>query len=241
MEPGQIGLVMLAAFVAFVVSSSAGLGGSLVLVPALSLILGAKTGIPLAALLLGANNVWKVSLYRKTIPWRAAIGVVAMTVVGAFIGAALLTQVPESAVGIAVLVSFALAAIFEFRRRDLETVQKGYAPVLALGSGATSGFSGTSGPLKGVAIRSLRFDRMHFVGAASLVSLAGDVTKSGVFADAQLLEASSFQLAAMTIPVMALGSFLGRHITSSIGENAFAGVFWGVMAGYSVRVAMTLL
>ena len=48
---------LIACFLSFALSASAGLGGSLILVPALVLILGAREGMALAALLLAGNNV----------------------------------------------------------------------------------------------------------------------------------------------------------------------------------------
>ena len=55
-------LTLIAVAVSFTVSASAGLGGSLVLVPILALVLGTKEGVALAALLLAANNVVKLGL-----------------------------------------------------------------------------------------------------------------------------------------------------------------------------------
>lgn len=223
-----------AAFVSFVVSASAGLGGSLVLVPALSLLLGAKEGVALAALLLGANNVFKIVAYRRTLPARLSVAIVAATIAGAFLGARLLVAAPERVVGVAVVV--AMAATFLFERRRLSRTLRASAPVLALGSGLTSGFSGTSGPLKGVAVRTLGLDRLHLVGAASMVSFAGDATKTAVFAQASLLGGGALAFAAAAMPLMALGTWTGRQINQRLGERAFAGLFWGVMAGYSARL-----
>ena len=230
------GAAAAAAFVSFVVSASAGLGGSLVLVPALSLLLGTKEGVALAALLLGANNVFKVLAYRGTLPVRLSLAIIAATVVGAFLGARLLIAAPERAVGAAVVV--AMAATFVFERRRLKRALQTSAPVLAVGSGLTSGFSGTSGPLKGVAVRGLGLDRLHMVGAASMVSFAGDATKAAVFAEASLLGGGALAFAAAVMPLMALGTWTGRQINQRLGERAFAGLFWGVMAGYSVRLLL---
>ena len=171
MEPWAIALTLLAVGVSFTVSASAGLGGSLILVPILALILGTKEGVALAALLLALNNVVKVIAYRKSLPFRQALVVIVLVAIGAVIGARLLVAAPEEIVTIAVIASFALALIAE--RMDLSRLRVVGGPVLALGSGATSGFSGTSGPLKGMAIRQLDLDRGHFVGASSLASFAG--------------------------------------------------------------------
>ncbi len=139
----MIPLALAAAALSFTLSASAGLGGSLVLVPSLSLLMGAKQGIALGALLLGANNVAKVVVYRRWVPLRTSFWVIALTVIGAAVGARLLVSSPDRLVAIVVIVSFAPAMIFE--RMRMQRTQFVYAPALAFGAGATSGFSGTSG------------------------------------------------------------------------------------------------
>lgn len=234
----EVALVLVAVAASFVVSSSAGLGGSLILVPALALALGTKEGAALAALLLAANNVVKVGAYRRTVPLRRASLVVAATVVGAFGGALLLVAADERAVTVAVIVSILATVLLEGLRlgRPLALL----APVFALGSGFSSGFSGTSGPMKGLALRALQLDRRHMVGAASVVSLFGDVTKTAVYTDAQLLGAGSYQLAVVAVPLMVSCTFLGRRINSRLGERGYAVLFWSVTAGYTGRLVFAL-
>jgi len=231
-------LVLAAAAVSFTLSASAGLGGSLILVPTLALVLGTKEGVALAALLLAANNVVKVLAYRETLPIRKALAVIVLVAVGAALGARLLVAAPEAIVTLAVIVSFVFALIAE--RLDLSRLRRLGGPVLAFGSGATSGFSGTSGPLKGMAIRQLDLDRAHFVGAASLVSLVGDVTKAAVFTEADLLAGQSFLIALVAVPLMVIATFTGRTINRSIGERGYTWLFWAVMAGYTVRLMLSL-
>lgn len=232
-------LVVLAlVYAAFAVSASAGLGGSLLMVPTLALYLGSKEGVALAALLLASNNVMKIAAYRRTLPFRAASVIVVLIVVGAAIGSTLLVNAPEWAVTVGIVVMFVASVAAErFRLRQLRT---GFAPVLALVSGASSGFSGTSGPLKGVAIRNLDLDRRHFVGAASLASFAGDATKTAIFADAELLGRTSVLVAIAAVPLMALGTWTGSTINARAGERTFAALFWTVMGGYTVRLFVLL-
>jgi len=237
-EPGVILLVLAAAALSFTVSASAGLGGSLIMVPTLALVLGTKEGVALAALLLAANNIVKVLAYRETVPVRKALVVIVLVAVGAALGARLLVAAPEAIVTLAVIVSFVFALIAE--RLDLSRLRRLGGPVLAFGSGATSGFSGTSGPLKGMAIRQLDLDRAHFVGAASLVSLVGDITKAAVFTEADLLAGQSFLVALVAVPLMVIATFTGRTINRSIGERGYTWLFWGVMAGYTVRLMLSL-
>jgi len=234
----MIVITLVAVAVSFTVSASAGLGGSLILVPTLALVLGTKEGVALAALLLAANNVVKVFAYRETLPYRKAQVVIVLVAVGAGLGARLLVAAPERVVTIAVIVSFVLALIAE--RLDLSRLRKAGGPLLAFGSGATSGFSGTSGPLKGMAIRQLDLDRAHFVGAASLVSLVGDATKTAVFTEAGLLGGASYMIALAAAPLMIIATVTGRRINREIGERGYTRLFWGVMAGYTLRLVLSM-
>jgi uncharacterized membrane protein YfcA len=232
-------LALVAIFVSFVVSASAGLGGSLLLVPALMLVLGPKEGVALAALLLGANNLVKVFAYRATLPWRRALPIVVTISLGAWLGASLLVRASDQAVGIAVVAAFGLTLALE--RLGWRPARRVAGPVMAFGSGAVSGFSGTSGPLKGAAIRNLDLDRFHFVGAASLASLAGDLTKVSVFTGAAILGPSSYAVALVAAPLMLSGTLLGRGFNQRTGERGFAVLFWSVMAGYTFRLVSAIV
>lgn len=237
MSPVEVALVLLAASAAFTISASAGLGGSLILVPALALLLGTKEGVALAALLLALNNLVKVVAYRRTIPLAASAAVVVLTAVGAAVGASLLVAAPDRVVSVAVVASIALTFVAErgsWPARGRETA----AGPLALAAGATSGFSGTSGPLKGIALRNLGLDRFHLAGAASAVSLAGDATKTAVFADAALLDAESLAIAAFCAPLMLAGTFTGRRLNRAAGERGYAVLFWSLMCGYTARLLL---
>lgn len=233
-DPVVLVALALVAAGSFLVSASAGLGGSLLLVPTLVIALGAKEGVALAALLLGANNVFKVIAYRRSIPLRAVALVAVSLGAGAWIGARLLIAAPASVVTVAVLASFVLTLLLE--RRSLERAQRVSGPLLAFAAGATSGFSGTSGPLKGVAIRNLGLDRFRMVGAASVVSLVGDLTKTAVFAEAALLGRPAITAALLAVPLMPAATYGGKWLNARLGEVGYAALFWAVIAGYALRL-----
>jgi uncharacterized protein len=231
---GWTAAVLAATAVACTISASAGLGGSLVLVPALAALVGAKEGVALAALLLAVGNVGKVVAYRHTLPVRLALPMALAVAVGAALGASLLVAVSEEVVVAAVVAMLAASLLAEVA--GVGRLRRASAPLLALVSGATSGFSGTSGPLKGVALRNLALERRCLVGAASIVSMVGDLTKTAVYTDAGLLGAREVAVAAAAVPVMFLAVRAGRSLNERVGERRFALLFWSVMAGYGVRV-----
>jgi len=227
-------LALVAAAFSFLISAWAGLGGSLILVPVLSLLLGPKEGIAAASLLLAGNNLAKIAVYWRTIPFRIVASTVGLTVIGAAIGARLLVAAPDAWVSMSIIVIF--AATFFAERIRVPGMEHIAAPVLAFGAGATSGFSGTSGPLKGIALRTLALDRMYFVGAASAVSFAGDVTKTAIFADAALLNSTSWLLVLGALLIMPLAAIAGRQLNTKLGAQVHNVVFWAVMGGYTLRL-----
>jgi uncharacterized protein len=236
-------LYLFAVVLSFLVSSTVGLGGSLIAVPAMVACFGAKSGVALAALLLASNNLFKVFAYRRTIPWKGASILAALTMLGTFVGAHLLLSLPDLWVIIAVLLSLIWSLGVEFHShasnswKSTTLAQKPWvAGLYALVAGLTSGVSGTSGPLKGIAIRQFASDRQHYVGAASLISFVGDVTKVSVFAEASLLGNQELHLLLFAIPLMPLCALGGYRLNGKMGERWFGYAFWAVIIGYSLRL-----
>lgn len=230
-------VVLVVAFTSLFVSSIAGYGGSLLLLPALGALLGPKEGIAMAALVLAWNNVCKVAAYRATLPLRKGWPLLAVTAAGVVLGATILISAPEALVLWSILAVTAGALAVElFAGERLRRASTSAAVPLMAGGAVLSGFSGTSGPLKGISIRSLGLPRLEHVGLASCVSLVGDVLKVELFAQAGLLPRIDWYLVAAVLPVMPLAAWVGRRVNERIGEETFRWVFWSVVGAYSLRM-----
>jgi uncharacterized membrane protein YfcA len=104
-------------------------------------------------------------------------------------------------------------------------------------SAILSGASGSSGPLKGIAIRSLDLPRLEHVGLASAISLVADLLKVELFRSAGLFEGLDIGVALVALPVMPASAWLGRHVNRNITEGAFRWVFWSIVGAYTLRLA----
>jgi hypothetical protein len=234
----------LAVGASFLLSATVGLGGSLIAVPAMIAFLGVKTGVAMAAILLASNNIGKVIAYRRTIPWRSASFLAGLNMLGAFIGAHLLVAIAPRWVMIIVLISLLWSLFTEAMSRfsclpsPHFTAKKSWliTGLYSLASGLTSGISGTSGPLKGLAIRYFARDRRYYAGAASLISCLGDITKASVFAQASLLSPQDLQFFLFTLPLIPLCVLAGRWCNYKSGEHRFTYLFLLVMVGYTWRL-----
>ncbi|MGI8759495.1 MAG: sulfite exporter TauE/SafE family protein [Acidimicrobiales bacterium] len=230
-------LISVATFGSLFLSSIAGYGGSLILVPVLVATLGPKEGIAFAALLLAWNNVFKVIAYRRTLSLRPGWALLAVTAVGSFAGASLLVSTPEQAVYWAIVLVTVGSLAAELRGGErLRAAQRwASAPLMSL-SALLSGFSGTSGPLKGIAIRSLRLPRLDHVGLAAVVSLMGDGVKLQIFATAGLLSDIRWPVLAVALPLMPIAAWTGRAVNERVDERRFQWVFWTIVGGYTFRM-----
>lgn len=133
----------------------------------------------------------------------------------------------------------AAAVTLYLEYRPIVVSQRVAPAVMALAAGATSGFSGISGPLKGLAIRNLALDRMHFVGACSIVSLASDGTKVAVYSTSALINDATWPIVLLSLPLMPIAAYFGRLANFRGGERLFRGLFWLVIGGYMVRLLAT--
>ena len=236
MEPHW--LVLGATFTALFISSIAGYGGSLILVPALGAILGVKEGVALAALLLGWNNVFKVVAYRHTLALRRGWPLLVVTLIGVWFGAWLLIEAPDRIVVWLVVAATVLSLLAELAGIErIQRVQRHAAAPIMLGSGVLSGVSGTSGPLKGISVRSLGLPRLEHVGLASSVSLVADALKVELFATAGIFDTIDMTVVLLALPVMPIAAWVGRHVNQRMDETAFRWVFWSVVGGYTLRMA----
>lgn len=231
-------LLLLAVFSSLLVSSIAGYGGSLILVPALGALVGVKEGVALAALLLGWNNACKVVAYRATLALREGWPLVAVTALGVWAGASLLVTLPGTVLVWVIVASTVTALSIELigDERLLRARRHAAVPTMAA-SAILSGVSGSSGPLKGVSIRSLGLPRLEHVGLASAVSLVADALKVELFHSAGLLDDVDVSTLVIAVPLMPAAAWTGRTINRRVGERSFRWVFWTVVGGYSLRMA----
>jgi len=233
----ELGIALVAGVSSVFISSIAGYGGSLLLVPALVVVVGPKEGVALAALVLGWNNVFKVIAYRHTLALRAGWALLVVTVIGVSLGSRLLISAPDRFVVGAVVSSTMLSLAVDCFATERALRARRHAAIPAMAASAfLSGVSGTSGPLKGIAVRSINLPRLEHVGLASSVSLVADALKVELFASAGLLANIDLTVILVLVPVMPVGAWVGRSINRRMGEAAFRWVFWSVVGGYTLRM-----
>lgn len=221
-------------FLSFLVSSSCGLGGSLILIPVLSAVLGIKEGIVVASILLGINNLVKVFFFRRGIKLKPISFLLVLMIAGTVIGSFLMLKADTNF--LTGFLIFHLLLAFFIQRKATISVQRKTGLTYSFLSGFCSGLSGTSGPLKGLAVKCYMNEKLGIVAAASVLSLATDTTKSVIYLSQYTPTALTMEWFIYSIVVMPIATALGRYINQTMSLKAYEVLFYFVMTGYVFRL-----
>jgi uncharacterized membrane protein YfcA len=221
-------------FVSVLVSSSCGLGGSLILIPALTLLFGIKESIIISSILLGLNNLVKVYFFRHHIRLRPIVWIIVFIFFGVILGAGILLRIDEKVVGIILLIHVLFS--FFFQRQANHVIREKVSWAIAFLAGFFSGVAGTSGPLKGVSLKCNVFNKMEMVAAASVVSLVSDSTKAAIYLSNYEFVNFPTVIVLYSILIMPVATWLGRNLNQKLSEKAYDALFYCVLSGYLVRL-----
>ncbi|MEJ7737900.1 MAG: sulfite exporter TauE/SafE family protein [Chitinophagaceae bacterium] len=227
-------IVAILIFVSFLVSASCGMGGSLILIPALTLLFGIKESIIISSILLGLNNLVKVIFFRQYIRFRPILWIMLFIFAGAGIGAVLLLSINEKVVAVILLVHVIFS--FFFQRNQHYEIRKKISWLIAFTAGLFSGIAGTSGPLKGIALKCNVFEKLELVAAASIISLVSDSTKSIIYLTRYSPEKFPTEILLFSIIVMPIATGLGKKLNQRLSQTAYDALFYCVLSGYVVRL-----
>ena len=226
-------VVALLIFVSFLLSASCGLGGSLILIPSLSILFGIKESIIISSLLLAMNNLVKVCLFRKSIQLLPVGGLLVCIAGGASLGALLLLKMDEKLITPIFILHVVFSFIFQ-RNKNLE-VRKKVSLAISFVAGLLSGVAGSAGPLKGIALKCHVFTKTELVAAASLLSFVTDLTKSAIYLPATYSQLP-WGIVWYSLLVMPIATALGRYLNRRMSETAYDALFYSVMSGYVLRL-----
>lgn len=170
-------LFVLAAFFAFVVASTFGIGGPILLLPILMLRLPPAQAIAMIAPIMLFNNLLKLWLFRQYIQVKVAL-LTGLTALPAALLAATFTGRVDARYlqgGIALIIVASLLRQYAFRE-ELKVSNRGLVGWGVI-IGGISGFAGSAGPPTAVAIKGHGLMKKQFVGTVALLQFALQLIK----------------------------------------------------------------
>lgn len=215
-------LWMLAVLVGYFIKGVAGIGNTLVVTSAMAYTRTNAEITPVELLLCVPTNLAVTWVYRKHINWKLAIAPLCMVLAGDFLGVLLLKNVDVSAMKMIFGVVLMLLSVEQLWRelRGKPTRAAHPALMLALGisAGVLCGMFGV-GALLAAYLSRVTTDDMTYKGTMSIIFTVENAFRVIAYSVAGLLTGASLLNAAMLLPFMGLGLFLGIRLSSRMNAR----------------------
>lgn len=197
------------AFASEILGTLSGFGSSTFFVPIALLVESFKFVLALTAILHCFGNLFKIVLFRGDFQRAAFIQLVVPSVIFAAIGALLTAQFPVEfmlrSLGV-VLMFFSVLSLFAKSR--IQFLPKWAATILAAISGFSTGFVGTGGAIRGLALAALQLPKNSFVVISSAIDIGGDLIRTIIYLRNGFMDWGQW----FYLPLLAVAAFAGANI-----------------------------
>lgn len=209
-------------WLAATVSGVAGFGGALLLLPALSSLVGVKAAVPILTLAQMLGNLSRAGFGWRQISWRPVAWFIGGAIPASVLGGNLFVTIarPWVSVGIAAfLVGVVVARRLGFSKMRLR------GSSLVLGGAATgllSAVVGSAGPLGAAVFLGLGLPPVSYVASEAVTAVAIHLSKSAVYGRFALVGPNELTLGLFVGTAMVIGSWTGRRAVDRLPRRAFA-------------------
>jgi uncharacterized membrane protein YfcA len=210
-----------AAFGLALLSSVAGFGGGVLLLPVFTVLFGLRVAVPMLTLTQLSSNGSRVWFNRSELRW-PLIGWFALGAVPfAVLGGVLLTHAPLAP--LKSLLGVFLIGVVIWRRVQRQPRTPADPAFVAVGaaSGLGSALLGSVGPLTAPFFLAVGLTRAAYVGTEAASALTMHLTKIATYGAGELLTGQVLLYGAALTPATLLGAWAGRKIVGHIGDRLF--------------------
>ena len=222
-SPALFVLATLAGFGAFVVGSTFGVGGAMLLTATLLLFMPAPEAVAVIVPAMVINSALTFWVHREHLDrkgaWRLAITVLPTAIVAALFTDLIDHELLQALIGLAILsalaVQYGLGQKIRVRRKGL------YAWGTIVGS--LGGLCGTAGPPLALSLRSYGLNGRAFVATAALVKALLHLPRVPAYARSGLLSGDLVPLAVSLAAVSIAGVWAGKQLLERLDPARFRG------------------
>jgi len=221
-------MLLFISWLAATISGIAGFGGSLIILPVFSFLIGAKKAIPILTIAWMMGNLSRASFGYKEIRWKPVIYFCIGALPAAVLGARVFVELPSGlimkAIGIFLLVVVALRHL----KIKYRIAEKWFILCGAL-VGFLSAVLGSAGPIGAVAFLSLNLAPTAYVASEAVTAVVMHLTKTAVYGRYALLTRQDVIVGVILGFAMVIGSWTARRFIKKMS---------GTMFGYFVDILL---
>ncbi|RMG31355.1 MAG: sulfite exporter TauE/SafE family protein [Bacteroidetes bacterium] len=218
---GALAVYGVLTFLAFTVASTLGIGGPLILLPALMLTFSPAESVAMLVPAMLVNNMAKILLFGKYIRWRPAALMAATALPAALAGAMLTGRVPSKLIQLAVAVMILLALASRYVFRHSVEVRAGGLILWGIPTGFISGLSGTAGPPMAIAMKGYGLSLEPFVATTACMQACLQLIRLPAYCSQQLLGEHLWSLAILLALCTLPAVFAGRQLLRKMKPQRF--------------------
>lgn len=213
-------ILVFVSWLAATISGVAGFGGSLIILPVFSFLIGAKKAIPILTIAWMMGNLSRAAFNYREICWRPVIYFCLGAVPASVIGARVFVELPPGII-MKVIAAF-LLVIIVLRRFNVKYAlgEKWFLPWGAL-VGFLSAILGSAGPIGAVAFLSLNLSPAAYVASEAVTAVMMHLTKTVVYGRYSLLTGPDVLAGVVLGGAMVLGSWTAKKFIKKISGKAF--------------------
>ncbi len=228
MEPLTWSILIFVSWLASTISGIAGFGGSLLILPVFSHLVGAKQAIPILTIAWMMGNGSRAALGFKDIRWTPVLYFCLGAIPGALIGAKIFLDLPAAIVmkmiGVFLLVMLAL----QLWKKMPAIPVKWFLPVGFL-VGFLSSLFGSAGPIGAAAFLSLNLPPAAYVASEAVTSLVIHGSKTLFWQHYRLITPPDALVGMVLGLAMIAGSATGKLFIKHLRPEHFRMVVYGMM------------
>lgn len=216
-----LGVLVVVAFLAALLSSVAGFGGGVVLLPVFVAVLGTREAVAVLTITQLASNAGRMWFNRAEIRRRLVGLFAAGAIPAAVAGALVLTRAPVPALTRLIGVFLLVTVVWRrFRPAGVRLDDRGFV-VIGAASGFGSALVGSVGPLVAPFFLARGLTGAAYIGTEAASAVVMHLTKLVVFGAVAVLTVGTALPGLALVPATIAGAWLGRRVVDRLPASVF--------------------
>lgn len=216
-------ILILVSWLAATISGVAGFGGSLVILPVFSFLIGAKQAIPILTIAWMMGNISRAGFGYKEIRWRPVLYFCAGAIPSAIIGSRVFVELPSGIIMKAIAIFLLVIVALRHFNIQIAIPEKWFVLCGAV-VGFLSAVLGSAGPIGAVVFLSLNLAPSAYVASEAVTAVMMHFTKTVVYGKYALLSVQDILTGIVLGSAMAVGSWTARRFIKNISSKTFGRV-----------------
>lgn len=213
-------ILLMIAWLAATISGVAGFGGSLIILPVFSFLIGAKKAIPILTIAWMMGNLSRAAFGYKEIQWKPVIYFCIGALPGAILGSMLFAELPAQLIMKAIGVFLCFIVFLRNSNVRYALPEKWFIPFGSL-VGFLSSVLGSAGPIGAVGFLSLNLAPTAYVASEAVTAVVMHLTKTIVYGRYALITIEDLRMGIILGLAMVAGSWTAKRFIKQISGKTF--------------------